>query len=119
MVDRSDAQVRAVLLELRKTVPLRELAARMSVSHYTLHKFIQGKSVFPSTKERIRRWLEDPGPEDTVERVRADLKTLLGRAGARRSKVVEVALGRLMAKAFRDAGEEVPRWVAQFGRSQE
>jgi transcriptional regulator with XRE-family HTH domain len=114
----SEAQIRAALLKLRETVPLRELAARAGVSHYTLGKFIRGKRVFPSTKERIRRWLEEPGPEDAVERIRTDLKALLGRVGARRSQVVEVALARLIASAFEEAGEEVPRWVAQFGRKQ-
>lgn len=118
MTPGSEARVRAALRELRKTVPLRELAARISVSHYTLHKFIVGKRVFPSTLERIRRWLEAPGAEDTVERVRTDLKDLLGRVGARRARAVEVALGHLIAKAFEDAGEEVPRWVGQLGRKQ-
>lgn len=97
---------------------LRELAARVGVSHYTLHHFIHGKPVLPSTSERIRRWLDEPGAEDTVERLRTDLRALLGRLGSRRAKLVEAALGRVIVEAFERAGVEVPNWVKRLGRKQ-
>lgn len=114
----SDRELREALKRLKGSAPLREIAARIGLSHYVLYKFLNREPVRPTTKARIQRWLEEPGDADTAERLHKDLQRLLGRLGAGKTRAVEAAIGRVIAQAFEDAGEEVPSWVSRLGKKQ-
>lgn len=115
MASRSDDQVRAAIAKARESIPLRDLAVRIGISHYALYKFERGLAVLTSTKARIADWLDEPGEDDTAERLRRDLRRLLGRLGVRRALEVEKAVGDVLVGAFDRAGQQVPTWVRRLG----
>lgn len=119
MSPQPDQRLRAKLEELRSETTLRDLAARIGISHYVLHKFLKGDpGVRPTTVARIRQWAERPGDEAVVQDMRRGLRRLLGRLGVRRALEVEGRIGEAIRVAFKDVGEEPPDWVRKLGKKQ-
>lgn len=114
----AEDQARRQLKALRETTTLRDLAARIGISHFAVYQFLEKKKVRPATLERIQAWLAQPGEEDSVVRFRNELRRLLGRLGAAKKRELERSIGRLIEVAFHEAGEDVPTWVKQLGRKQ-
>jgi len=118
VVKRSEEDLRRSLAAEKDRTTLRDLAARIGISHFAVYRFLDGQAVRPTTLERIRSWLDAPGEEDAVKELRKLLRRVLGRLGAARARDVEGAIGRAIADAFRGAGQEPPKWLKVFGRKQ-
>lgn len=97
---------------------LRDLAARIGISHFALHSFLSGKSVRPKTLGRIESWVKKPGEDEAVHQLRGLLKRVVGKLGAAEARELEGAIGEAIGKAFERAGESAPKWLAGFGKKQ-
>ena len=97
-------------------VSLRELGARLGVSHALLSRFLAGAGLRPATARRIRDWLAEPDEAEVAQRVFDDLRRLLGPFGERRTKPVLAVLARIVEDEFSGAGKPVPTWLRSVRR---
>jgi len=113
-----DAMIRSQVKEAVRLTSLRGLAYRIGVSHASVFRYLRGRPVTATTIGRIRRWTLEPAETDVAQRLRSDLRRLLGPLGAARSRRVEGQVGRAICRAFHEAGLIAPPWTGWLGKKE-
>lgn len=113
---------------------VRSLAGRIGVGHTTLDKFLEGSDPYPKNRTLLVEWylrehgahparerldvpaglarraearVEEPGPEDHLDALLADLRGEV-RAEARRR------ISDALVQAYRRMGRQAPRWLHKW-----
>jgi hypothetical protein len=114
----SEAELRAELKAAMGDLTLREVAAQIGCSHYSVWKVVKGGTVRPSTAARIRAWLDNPADAKVAVELRTALKRAVGRFGLQEVRRVEEEVGDALRRAYTRAGESPPAWVGKLGKKQ-
>ncbi len=118
MVPHGQGALRAWVRDRTDLSTLRDVAARVGVSHYSVWRFRRGLAVRPLTVMRIDSWRRKPSETAAVEDPRKALRRVLGRLGPRAARSVEGELGRVIRRFYRSNGVETPKWIERLGKTQ-
>ena len=104
------ASTRTRVVDAVRRTSLRDVAARVGLSHFAILKIVRGETVRPATLEVVERWL-DERHEDIARQLREVLRKAMGRLPKRKVVQVEEQVKRIVQRAYEEAGKEVPPWL--------
>jgi hypothetical protein len=99
--------------------PLREFAAEVGISWTTLHEFLKGASPRIANRKKLTEWyvrtMPVRGESLTPELARAFVASMLDGIPEEKRAAAERDVWRMLAKVYKDAGAEPPRWLSAGG----
>lgn len=104
--------------ELNRDTSLRELAAKVKVSHNTVWRLKTGKNMRPSTVRRIREGLAQADGTTALDQFLSGMRGLLGSLTNPQQRKAELDIALVLSACFLKAGKVVPPWVTRLAGGQ-